>query len=117
MTQLSKEAIARIEELGGTAVSVHHTTFALKSLTRPNAVRFSAPVHHRERVYYSDPQNRGYLVPDIWKRCVDLDGSFAARHVRCEPTPLPPSPVPFRDFLAAKLDELKKQPTKPETPQ
>ena len=102
---MSKEAITRIEELGGTAISVHHTDLSLKALTRPHLFktrqipRFSAPVNYRDRLYYSDPANRGYLVDEYWNKCEAVDEEFGKKYVRAVPTALPAPPILFRDFL------------------
>ena len=106
MTQLSQEAIKRIEELGGTAVSIHHTELSLRSLTRPQLFqnrlitpRSPPPTHIRDRLYYSNPLNRGYLVPELWKKCAEADPEFEKRYIKAEATPLPSPPILFRDFL------------------
>lgn len=115
---MSQEAIARIEELEGTAIAVHHTKLSLKALTRPYLFRdrflprSPAPVNYRERLFYSDPKNRGYLVEENWKKCAERDLEFEARHVKDNATPLPEPPVPFKTFLLKKFEEqerLKKE--------
>lgn len=108
VTQLSKEAIGRIEELGGTAVSVHHTELSMRALTRPQLFqnrllpRSPPPVHIRDRLYYSDPANRGYLVEEYWKKCVEVDKEFEGRYIKAEATPLPGKPILFNEFLKSK---------------
>ena len=105
---MSKEAIARIEELGGTAVSVHHTELSMRALTRPQLFqnrllpRSPPPVHIRDRLYYSNPDNRGYLVEEYWRKCVEIDEEFSGRYIKAEAMPLPPKPILFRDFLKSK---------------
>ena len=106
VSQLSQEAIRRIEELGGTAVSVHHTELSLRSLTRPYLFQKSLlpprsppPTHIRDRLYYSNPQNRGYLVPELWQKCAETDPMFEKRYIKAGPTPQPSPPMLFRDFL------------------
>ena len=110
---MSKEAVARIEELGGTAVSVHHTELSMRALTRPQLFqnrllpRSPPPVHIRDRLYYSDPANRGYLVEEYWKKCAEADEEFEKRYIKAEPTPLPASPVLLREYLAEKIESIK----------
>jgi hypothetical protein len=105
---LSKEAIARIEELGGTAVSVHHTELSMRAFTRPQLFqnrlipRSPPPVHIHDRLYYSNPANRGYLVEEYWRKCEEADEHFSSRYIKAEATPLPPKPVLFREFLKSK---------------
>ena len=105
---MSKEAIARIEELGGSAVSIHHTELSLRGLTRPQLFekkhriipRSPPPVHIKDRLYYSDPAHRGYLVEEYWKRCSEADPTFEQRYIKAEPTPLPSPPILLKDFLS-----------------
>lgn len=110
-TQLSQEAIARIEELDGTAIAIHHTKLSLRALTRPYLFhdrilpRSPAPVSYRERLFYSDPRNRGYLVEENWRKCAEMDLKFEERYIRDNVTPLPEPPVPFKTFLLKKFKE------------
>lgn len=105
-TQFSKQAIERIEELGGTVAAVHHTELGMRALTRPDSFkgkllpRFAAPVSRRERVFYSNPQTRGYLTPEVWNKCVAADAAFSLRYVHADPVAIPEEPVRFKDFLA-----------------
>lgn len=117
-TQLSKDAIARVEELGGTAVAIHHTPLSMRALTRPQLFqnrllpRSPPPVHIRDRLFYSDPQNRGYLVEEYWKKCREADETFETRYIKAEPTPLPAAPVLFRDYLSDKFKSIKQNKNK-----
>jgi hypothetical protein len=91
-------------------VAVHHTELGLRSLTRPEwfknkgrlLPRVAAPVRHEDRVYYSDPARRGYLVAEQWEKCVQADSSFEARYMRTNPVPIPEAPLRFKDFLAVQ---------------
>ena len=92
--------------MGGTAVAVHHTELSLRSLTRPNLFKASLfpprsppPTHIRDRLYYSNPENRGYLVKELWEKCAEADPMFEKRYIKAEATPLPSPPILFRDFL------------------
>ena len=110
---MSKESISRIEELGGTAVSIHHTELSMRSLTRPQLFqnrllpRSPPPVHIRDRLYYSDPANRGYLVEEYWRKCVEADDQFLAKYIKAEVTPLPAAPILLRNFI--KLNDKRRQ--------
>ena len=83
----------------------------MKALTRPYLFRdrflprSPAPVNYRERLFYSDPKNRGYLVEENWKKCAERDLEFEARHVKDDALPLPEPPVPFKTFLLKKFEE------------
>ena len=109
-TQFSAQARDRIEALGGVAVAVYHTGLGLRALARPQwfmrrhgaLPRFAAPVKHRDRLFYSDPEQRGYLVPELWAKCVAADPAFAQRYVHAAPVPVPEPPLTFREFLAQK---------------
>lgn len=110
---MSPEAINRIEELGGTAVAVHHTPLSLKAFTRPYLFensrfvpRSPPPVHSRDRLFYSDPANRGYLVEELWEKCAQADPEFEKRYIKAEPMILPEPPMTFREFLASKLKSI-----------
>lgn len=109
---MSQEAILRIEELGGTAVSIHHTELSLRALTRPELFsaknrlipRSPPPVHIRDRLYYSDPANRGYLVEEFWEKCCAADANFDQKYIKAEPTPLPSAPLRLKEFLSKSRD-------------
>ena len=109
-TQFSKEAVSRIEELGGAAVSVHHTELGLRALTRPERFvekgrlvpRLAAPVTRKDRLYYSNPENRGYLLPEYWQKCTESDPEFESKYVKADPLPMPTKPVSFKEFLQRK---------------
>lgn len=109
---MSKEAISRIEELGGTAVSVHHTELSLRAITRPHLFesknrlipRCPPPVHIRDRLYYSNPANRGYLVEEYWNKCRDADASFEQKYIKAEATALPSAPIRLKEFLSKSRD-------------
>ena len=85
--------------------AVHHTELGLRALTNParfknNRIpRLAAPVRYDDRVYYSDPARRGYLVEDVWAKCADADKSFMDRYVKVDPIEMPPAPVQLRDYL------------------
>ena len=83
---------------------------SLKALTRPYLFenyrflpRSPPPVHTRDRLFYSDPANRGYLVGDLWEKCVRTDPEFESRYIKADPMPLPEPPMTFSEFLASKL--------------
>ncbi len=109
-TQFSKEAVVRIEALGGVAVSVHHTELGLKALTRPERFleksrvipRMAAPVSRKDRIYYSNPANRGYLLPEYWAKCVESDPGFEMKYVKIDPLQVPAKPISFKEYLQSK---------------
>ncbi len=80
----------------------------LRSLVKPESFkkfkppRLSAPVTRKDRLYYSDPINRGYLCHENWNFCSENDPTFIDRYLKSEPTDIPPSPIKFVDFLAGK---------------
>lgn len=74
-TRFTQSAIRSIEEAGGRAVAVHHSDTGLRQLA--NSERFARkhpaeaerplemPKGARERLFYSQDKNRGYLSPKI----------------------------------------------------
>jgi hypothetical protein len=64
--------------------------------------RLAAPVSRKDRLYYSNPANRGYLLPEYWKKCTESDPEFDKKYVQAAPLPLPAKPVTFKEFLQNK---------------
>lgn len=91
-------------------MSIHHTALGLKALTRPERFlekgkqvpRLAAPVSHKDRIYYSDPKHRGYLLPELWGKCSKANPLFAQQYVQIDPSPLPKKPITFKEFLESK---------------
>ncbi len=116
-TKFSQEAIKKIEELGGTAVSVYHTSLGLRVIKNPNYFikksclskipKFAAPVKNTDLLYYSDPKYRGYLLPDLWNKICSVNKDFENHYVKVDPIPIPEKPVLLKDFLsgASKFPE------------
>lgn len=104
----SADAIARIEALGGTAVSVFHDRRGIQQLTRPHSIGVHAslprpllapPMTFKERLQYSSWESRGYLHPEMRRRVAAADPTFAQRYLMVAPV----APVPKTPFRLAAL--------------
>ncbi|KAJ2674820.1 YmL10 [Coemansia spiralis] len=69
VTKASKQAIERIEELGGKVVCVYHNRLALRALLHPEKFavlpKSAQPTTAKLRRLYEDPERRGFLAPEI----------------------------------------------------
>ncbi|KAJ2377298.1 YmL10 [Coemansia sp. RSA 2611] len=69
VTSASRQAVARVEELGGRVVCVYHNKLALRALTRPGKFavlpKSAMPMTAKLRRRYEDPERRGFLAPGI----------------------------------------------------
>ena len=67
----SKQAIARVEELGGSVTTVYYNRLGLRVMLKPHKFdpkrvpRFAQPTNVRDRIYYSSEDNRGYLAKAV----------------------------------------------------
>ena len=67
----SKQAIARVEELGGSVTTVYYNRLGLRVMLKPHKFdpkrvpRFAQPTSVRDRIYYSSEENRGYLAKAV----------------------------------------------------
>lgn len=85
MTEFTPDAIARIEALGGIAASVYHDLKGMVMMQQPRRPfweKLMPPMTFRERVFYSQWENRGYLNPDMWERLTLADPNFEKRYWR-----------------------------------
>lgn len=86
-TRFTKTAIRAIEEAGGKSVAVYHSEDGLRQLKDPERfwrknpekalMPLEAPVRLKERLFYSRPENRGYLAPEVSS---DLTAEFRQRY-------------------------------------
>jgi len=68
VTRASMSAIEAIERAGGSVVTKHYNTLALRSLVHPEKFLVQPKVAHpppRLMPYYLDYRNRGFLSPEI----------------------------------------------------
>ncbi|KAJ1726277.1 YmL10 [Coemansia sp. Benny D160-2] len=69
VTRASRQAIQRIEELGGKVVCVYHNRLALRALLHPEKFavlpKSAHPTAAKLRRFYEDPEKRGFLAPGI----------------------------------------------------
>ncbi|KAJ1941923.1 YmL10 [Linderina macrospora] len=69
VTKASKQAVKRIEELGGRVVCVYHNKLAMRALLHPEKFavlpKTAEPATVKLRKLYEDPERRGFLAPEI----------------------------------------------------
>ncbi|ORX69119.1 ribosomal protein L15 [Linderina pennispora] len=69
VTKASKQAVKRIEELGGRVVCVYHNKLAMRALLHPEKFavlpKTAEPATAKLRRIYEDPERRGFLAAEI----------------------------------------------------
>jgi large subunit ribosomal protein L15 len=68
VSRASQKAIAAIEKAGGSVTCRYYNALGLRVVTRPenwgyrSLPKFAEPVKVKDKEWYSDPKNRGYLA-------------------------------------------------------
>ncbi|KAJ2131981.1 YmL10 [Coemansia sp. RSA 1807] len=83
VTRASKEAIKRVEELGGRVVCVYHNKLALRALLKPEKFailpKSAMPMTAKMRRMYEDKERRGFLAEGIKEEYVPVSFNFERR--------------------------------------
>ncbi|KAI8320549.1 ribosomal protein L15 [Martensiomyces pterosporus] len=83
VTRASRQAIKKVEELGGKVVCVYHNKLALRALLHPEKFailpKSAEPNTVKLRKLYEDPERRGFLAPEIRKEYTPV--SFNAERI------------------------------------
>ncbi|KAJ2726648.1 YmL10 [Coemansia sp. Benny D115] len=69
VTRASKQAIERIESIGGKVVCVYHNKLAMRALLHPEKFavlpKSAMPTANKLKKFYQSAENRGFLAPGI----------------------------------------------------